>query len=178
MRMMAFKRSPDAVRDARRFVASSIRAHATPDDTALGGTVLDDSVLVASELVTNSVEHAHDASGVWVRVLVGGGVVRLEVWDDGRAGIPHIRSGENDFAECGRGFQLVNELAWRWGFWRSPGRTCCWAEIAGSAVVPASAAAIAREPAALTARRTRAVATQRPYAVSERVARSDGDRHG
>jgi anti-sigma regulatory factor (Ser/Thr protein kinase) len=151
MRTMAFKRSPEAAGQARRFVAAAVSAHlpaararrgspgggrrgapgddTVPDETVLDDTVLDDTVLVASELVTNSVEHADDASVLWLRVRVSAAGVRLEVWDDGYAGIPHLRSGDNSFAEGGRGLQLVNELASRWGFWRSSGRTCCWAEI-------------------------------------------------
>ncbi len=31
--------------------------------------------------------------------------------------------------EGGRGFQLVNEIAQRWGFLREPAGTCVWFEI-------------------------------------------------
>lgn len=115
-----FPRSPVAAGEARRFVTAALGKH----------PALDDALLVTSELVANSVLHAHDASSVWVEVCAGGACVRIDVWDDGSAGVPHLRDGADCGAEGGRGLQLINALAWRWGFWRSPGRTCCWAEIA------------------------------------------------
>lgn len=115
----AFPRELSAARDARRFATEAIGTHPASAD----------AVLLASEFVTNSVLHAHDAQTVSVVIGVGAASVRIEVWDDGRTGIPHMRETCSD-SEDGRGFQLVNELAWRWGFRREPGRTCCWAEIA------------------------------------------------
>jgi hypothetical protein len=48
--------------------------------------------------------------------------------DDGQTGLPHWREaiGED---EGGRGFQLVNEIAQRWGFLRERARTCVWFEL-------------------------------------------------
>jgi hypothetical protein len=56
-------------------------------------------------------------------------VVHVDVIDDGRAGLPYGReAGGHD--ETGRGFQLVNEIAERWGFLRERAGTCVWFEIA------------------------------------------------
>jgi hypothetical protein len=55
--------------------------------------------------------------------------VHVDVIDDGRIGLPHWReAGGHD--ESGRGFQLVNEIAHRWGFVRERAGTCVWFEIA------------------------------------------------
>lgn len=123
MGTMNFPRSPAAPGEARQFVTSALGKH----------PALDEALLITSELVTNSVLHASDASSVCVSVCCGGTCVRIDVWDDGSEGIPHMRDGDDGNAESGRGLQLVNLLAWRWGFSRSPGRSCCWAEIAASA---------------------------------------------
>lgn len=125
MGMMTFPRSPVAASEAREFVSAALGKH----------PALDDALLVTSELVTNSVMHASDAASVGVSVCFGGACVRIDVWDDGCAGIPHIRDSVDGDAEGGRGLQLVNLIAWQWGFSRSPGRSCCWAEIAASAEV-------------------------------------------
>lgn len=46
---------------------------------------------------------------------------------DGRSGLPHWREATGQ-DEGGRGFQLVNETAWRWGFLRERTGTCVWFE--------------------------------------------------
>jgi anti-sigma regulatory factor (Ser/Thr protein kinase) len=99
----------------------------------LGGCpIADDIVLIASELITNSVVHARDATTVTVTVAVSEAFIRVDVRDDGALGIPHMRRGDPE-AEDGRGFHLINQLAWRWGFTREPGGSRCWAEIASPA---------------------------------------------
>jgi anti-sigma regulatory factor (Ser/Thr protein kinase) len=88
-----------------------------------------DAELLACELVTNAVQHAGDASAVTVTVLRFGQFVHVDVHDDGRSNLPNWRESTGD-AENGRGFQLVNEIAYRWGFLREPAGTCVWFEIA------------------------------------------------
>jgi hypothetical protein len=63
---------------------------------------------------------------VSIVVAISAAFVRIDVWDNGTTGIPHMRDTD-DGTEGGRGLHLVNQLARRWGFERSPGRTCCWA---------------------------------------------------
>ena len=104
---------------ARRFVRNVLADH----PAAL------DAELLACELVTNAVQHAADAGRVTVGVFCRDTVVHIDVIDDGRAGLPHWReAGGHD--ETGRGFQLVNEIAERWGFLRERAGTCVWFEIA------------------------------------------------
>ncbi len=113
-----FPRQVSATRQARRFVAEVIGAHPARDTAEL----------LAAELIANAVVHAGQGDAVCVAVAVNAACIRIEVSDSGQWGIPQRRSPGHD-AEGGRGLQLVNHLAWRWGFIREPGRTCCWAEI-------------------------------------------------
>ncbi|WP_165970742.1 ATP-binding protein, partial [Actinomadura sp. 6K520] len=57
----------------------------------------------------------------------GDGVYRLEVADDGAAGVrPHVKAEVG--AESGRGMRIVAALASRWGFRADGHRTVVWAE--------------------------------------------------
>ena len=88
-----------------------------------------DAELLTCELVTNAVQHATDAAQVTVTVMRLGAVVHVDVVDDGCIGLPHWReAGGHD--EDGRGFQLVNAIAERWGFLRERSGTCVWFELA------------------------------------------------
>ncbi len=113
-----FGRRPEEVPAARRFVRESLAGH----------PACSDAELLACELVTNAVRHAAGAGRVTVTVLRRGDVVHVDVIDDGRSGLPRWREATGQ-DEGGRGFQLVNEIAWRWGFLREPAGTCVWFEI-------------------------------------------------
>jgi anti-sigma regulatory factor (Ser/Thr protein kinase) len=114
-----FERRAEEVTAARRFVRDVLSGHPA------GG----DAELLACELVTNAVRHATDAAQVTVAVLRRGGIVHVDVTDDGCIGLPQWRqAGRHD--EGGRGFLLVNALAERWGFLRERSGTCVWFEIA------------------------------------------------
>ena len=91
----------------------------------------DDVRLVVSELVTNSVRHAHLTRDATIRVGVAivDGVVRIEVEDPGDgaiAAVPPDRQHGGGF-----GLYLVEILAERWGS-SHDGKTCVWAELAVS----------------------------------------------
>ena len=100
--------------------------------------LLENALLVVSELVTNSVCHsgASDGAVVVLRVDLTGTLVRLEVEDPGRGGVIAPRD-----ADLGGGFglNLVQGLSERWGVERvAAGGTRVWAHLAG-ATAPASA---------------------------------------
>jgi len=113
-----FARRADEVPVARRFIRDALADH----------PALLDAELLACELVTNAVQHATDAARVTVAVTRCGPVVHVDVIDDGRTGLPHWRQADGH-DEDGRGFQLVNEIAQRWGFLREPAGTCVWFEL-------------------------------------------------
>jgi serine/threonine-protein kinase RsbW len=73
--------------------------------------VLEDVVLLISEVVTNSVVHSDSGrragGSVTVCLGLGGGMVHVEVIDDGSAGsVPFVRAAEAD-SDGGRGLLLV-----------------------------------------------------------------------
>ncbi len=114
-----FGRRRQDVPAARRFVREALDGHPASFDAEL----------LTCELVTNAVQHATDAGWVTVAVMHRGAVVHVDVMDDGKSGLPHWREATGQ-DEGGRGFQLVNEIAQRWGFLREQAGTCVWFEIA------------------------------------------------
>src|ERR1017187_3668146 len=113
-----FARRAEEVPMARRFIRDELADHPSSLDAEL----------LACELVTNAVQHATDAAGVTVAVTRWGPVVHVDVIDDGRSGLPHWRESDGH-DEGGRGFQIVNEIAPRWGFRRERAGTCVWFEL-------------------------------------------------
>ena len=83
----------------------------------------DVAVLLVSEVFGNSVRHSGSGAPgetVTVAVIVGCGIVRVEVTDRAGPGTPELRPADRD-AEGGRGLQLVAGLAARWGWRRRRG---------------------------------------------------------
>ena len=117
---------PERVRLARAFVAAVLGESHPCSDLA---------VLLASELVTNSVRHSGSAVPgglVTVAVAVGEGGVRVEVTDrsgDGAPVLPPAALADGD-AEGHRGIGLVDACAARWGYRRGGGFTTTWFELA------------------------------------------------
>ena len=129
MRTTAGTGAHEHVRTFPRQIRVAPTARQFVRQAADGHPAVDDVVLLAAELIANSLVHAGDATTITVTVAVSETLVRIDVGDDGILAIPHLRPGDPD-AESGRGFQLINHLARRWGFVRDPGGSCCWAEIA------------------------------------------------
>ncbi|GAT65358.1 anti-sigma regulatory factor, serine/threonine protein kinase [Planomonospora sphaerica] len=96
----------------------------------LPAPVLDDLLLLLSELVTNAVVHSDSgrtAGGrVTVRLTLSPGAVQVEVTDDGSAaGVPAVRAPEPD-DDGGRGLWLVDLLATEWGCHRDEAGGSVW----------------------------------------------------
>jgi anti-sigma regulatory factor (Ser/Thr protein kinase) len=91
--------------------------------------VLQDALLVVSELVTNGVCHSGACDGaIVVRVELTGTMVRLEVEDPGRGGMVAPRAPDPG---GGFGLNLVQGLCERWGVERvAAGGTRVWAQLA------------------------------------------------
>jgi anti-sigma regulatory factor (Ser/Thr protein kinase) len=93
----------------------------------LDATTLENLRLLVSEIVANSVEHAH-SEAVKLTVSVGPGTVLTEVTDDGDgfdpAGAAALRADHT-----GWGLFLVERLADRWGVVRDGRRTRVWFEL-------------------------------------------------
>jgi anti-sigma regulatory factor (Ser/Thr protein kinase) len=113
------------------------------------GTVhprLDDARLLTSEAVTNSLLHsASGAAGGLVTLTVDwtDAWVQVTVGDEGSATVPYrVNPSAEDVA--GRGVELIDQLAVRWGFVRRRAiETRVWFELAahaGSAITAAETA--------------------------------------
>jgi anti-sigma regulatory factor (Ser/Thr protein kinase) len=99
-------------------------------EAQLPRALVDDVVLIATELVSNAIRHAHalpDGS-LTVSWEVRDEGVTVKVTDGGAIGHPHIRyAGPNDVS--GRGLSLVAALAARWGVEDNAGATTVWAHL-------------------------------------------------
>jgi hypothetical protein len=82
-------------------------------------------VLLASELVTNSVRHSGSrqlGQTITITAVLQDSEVRVEVTDSSGPTVPAMRAG-GEIAEGGRGLQLVQALEADWGYWRAGSRT-------------------------------------------------------
>jgi anti-sigma regulatory factor (Ser/Thr protein kinase) len=96
----------DQVSCARAFVKDVLR----------GCPQLDEAVLLTSELCTNALQHSQSGNGGTFEVTVyhRPGSLRIEVRDDGSASTPVLQSFDS-CSEDGRGLEIVECLAHRWG---------------------------------------------------------------
>ncbi|QKV96106.1 ATP-binding protein [Streptomyces sp. NA02950] len=136
-----------AVSQARKFTTVELTAWRITEEVA------DAARLVVTEFVTNTVRHS-GSTEVRLRLTRSRSTVWIEVYDSGLWQPPAASSGpDDDLAESGRGFHLVDAVSRRCGVHRSPSGTCAWA------MLPESPSHGGREmPAAsLSARADRAV---------------------
>lgn len=103
---------------ARRFVDATLRDWGCDP-------IVDDALLVVSELVTNAVTHA--ASDARLELRLAPGVLRIEVTDNG-SGAPEPQ-GIDVTRPSGRGLLLVSAMAVAWGIDPAPQGKVVWAEL-------------------------------------------------
>ncbi len=94
-------------------------------NTVVDADLVDAAGLLVSELVTNAVVHAR--TDVTLHVMIRHGVLRIEV-TDGSPVVPTPRR-PSGLAGTGRGLQLVDRLANRWGVQKSRGGKTIWFEL-------------------------------------------------
>jgi anti-sigma regulatory factor (Ser/Thr protein kinase) len=116
---------PEQLHAVRAFVSGQLGCDGACTDTA---------VLLTSELVANAMQHSNSCRGggsVTVSLIAIRGGIRAEVTDDGGASVPALLRGAGpaELAETGRGLQLVDMLAARWGYSREPSGTVTWFEL-------------------------------------------------
>jgi anti-sigma regulatory factor (Ser/Thr protein kinase) len=109
---------PEAAARARREL-SKLRGDIDPP-------LMETLRLLVTELVSNSVRHAH-AKTVVLKVLVGRTVVLTEVTDEG-PGFDPADTGEPG-SDSGWGLFLVERLAHRWGVNQAASSTRVWFEL-------------------------------------------------
>jgi DNA-binding NarL/FixJ family response regulator len=112
-------RASTSARLARQFVASRVTEWHLDE-------LLDDALLVTSELATNAVTHAD--SPCRIRLSISSAALRIDVLDKG-PGTPEPQP-ESRTAEHGRGLHLVDALTTAWGLEVLPGEgKLVWAEL-------------------------------------------------
>jgi anti-sigma regulatory factor (Ser/Thr protein kinase) len=94
-----------AAADARRFLRDTLAGWGLDEDT------VDTAVLCLSELVTNAL--IHTTAGCELRTLLDHGVLTTTVRDGGTGGLD--RQDGDPLSVHGRGLQVVDSLAVRWG---------------------------------------------------------------
>lgn len=110
---------PEAAARARRALAK-LRADIDPP-------LMETLRLLVTELVSNSVRHAHSDTVV-LKVLVGRTAVWTEVTDEGPGFDPDESAGPRQDS-TGWGLFLVERLAHRWGVNQEPAATKVWFEL-------------------------------------------------
>lgn len=114
-----FEPSPANASRARRFAAEELAAWGVPQECV---------ILVVSELVTNAILHARSEFEVGLFHL--GEHVRIEVCDDNPR-LPVFEGVTHEGAHSGRGLEMVQVLAERWGVEPHVGHgKTVWCEIA------------------------------------------------
>ena len=106
---------------ARRLVERSLH------DAGLS-VLLDDALLLVTELVTNAVVHA--GTSVELQITLGAGTVRLEVADHSAGSLPVLLGDPGAPREGGRGIYLLDVLAQEWGTRHFPGGKSVWFSLA------------------------------------------------
>ncbi|MFJ2264276.1 ATP-binding protein [Streptomyces sp. NPDC087844] len=115
---------PESVALARKDCQDFISQWA---DSAACDSVSDDLALIASELVTNAIQHAPNSGPVCVAVECYGDTFRIEVRDGG-CGNPEVRPS-SEVSERGRGLLLVEVMSSCWGVERGARGVTVWAEV-------------------------------------------------
>ncbi|MCM2576784.1 ATP-binding protein [Streptomyces meridianus] len=124
---------PAEVGRARRWARSRLDAAGLGADDPLAETL----VLLISELVTNAVLHTGCSAVLRIQLpaagaAAGAGMVRVEV-ADGSARPPRPRHAERDDTD-GRGLELVDGLADRWGWQAEGAGKRVWCELDHGAI--------------------------------------------
>jgi anti-sigma regulatory factor (Ser/Thr protein kinase) len=128
---------------ARRLVRAQLAQADRPRST-LQAEVADAAGLLVSELVTNAIMHAR--TPVEVRVSVTDTVLRAEV-SDGSQTLPAPRRPIG-LAGTGRGLQLLEQVATRWGVLSTDTGKTVWFELmlSGGAAKVARSGQLGRSP--------------------------------
>jgi anti-sigma regulatory factor (Ser/Thr protein kinase) len=114
--------TPDQVRTVRRIVGATLGD---------GHPCRDDAVLLSSETATNAITHSDsgaEGGKFTLRVEYTGTWACVSVRDDGSSRLPcWCRAGQE--ATNGRGTELLDNLAIRWGVLREGPGTTVWFEL-------------------------------------------------
>lgn len=121
-RWMCLPPALDSPARARDFVRGLLEAWQV-------GDLIDDALLLVSELASNAVLHARSAMVVTASWEPDRGVLRIVVRDDQEDGVPAVRHAEAE-ATSGRGLEIVQTVSSRWGIVRDHEGKAVWFELA------------------------------------------------
>jgi hypothetical protein len=113
-----FESGPSAIHRARVFTGTTLRRWGFPE-------VVDDALLVVSELATNAVLHARSA--FHVSIGIAGQGVRVAVHDE--SPVAPAPRGYSTTSATGRGLRMVDAVSSRWGTVPLANRKSVWAEL-------------------------------------------------
>jgi anti-sigma regulatory factor (Ser/Thr protein kinase) len=114
--------TPDQVRTVRRIVGAALGD---------GHPCRDDAVLLSSETATNAITHSDsgaEGGKFMLRVEYTGAWARVSVRDDGSSRLPCWCRARQE-ASNGRGTELLDNLAIRWGVLREGSGSTVWFEL-------------------------------------------------
>jgi hypothetical protein len=119
--------------------------------------------LLTSELITNAVRHATEHVRLDA-ILQNPDTLRVEATDD--SPLPPVRLDPDAMSPGGRGIQLVETLARRWGYETDEGRKVVWFE---TAVVPRPPPAPSAAPVEVSPDRETGPAARRSWLQRRRL---------
>jgi anti-sigma regulatory factor (Ser/Thr protein kinase) len=118
-RRLELARDPASAGEARQLVEALLRG------SGASKAARESSRLVASELVTNALQHGQGA--IELRLKLIGEFLRIEVVDQGHDQAPAVRQAHPD-ETGGWGLRIVDQVAAQWGVFE--GTTHVWADVA------------------------------------------------
>jgi anti-sigma regulatory factor (Ser/Thr protein kinase) len=118
-----------AVASSAAAARAAVRSYLRGAPGEVDSQALDRALLLTSEIVTNAILHAR--TPLRLVVCLDNGEAEVRVYDGGQA-LPRRRSYQPD-AGTGRGMNLVEALADRWGVEATPAGKCVWFAVAVSA---------------------------------------------
>jgi hypothetical protein len=117
----SFQPSLATPRDARAFVMATLFLWGRP-------AAVPDVQLIASELVTNAVSHAHGTVGVCLELDTD--VLRISISDHAPDELPALQPPQaHDGRAGGRGLEIVDTIAQDWGYTNTRRSKTVWAEL-------------------------------------------------
>lgn len=127
--------APGSARALVRAAATGWSEDRLPGTDRLTGRLVDDAVLVVSELVTNAVVHAGTEVTLECRLDQDAGALVVEVSDHHPSRAPRDTEAEAPYEtpEYGRGLRLVATLAESWGVTFRRGTKTVWARLTDEA---------------------------------------------
>ncbi len=109
-----------AAQHARRHVTAELEAESVDDE------VVDDAVLIASELAANAIRHGEPPASLSLEYRDNR--VRISVHDSGRGPGPQVQE-PSDTAGSGRGLAMIQQIGVDHGWDRDEDGLTVWAEL-------------------------------------------------